>query len=79
MTDHWPASTPTPSARPGPARGHRDLARQAREIARRHPWLAGLMQRPMLPGLNGLRHLDYFLGQLAGSGLDTGASWKSSP
>jgi len=50
-----------------------DLAGQAREIARRHPWLAGLMQRPMPPGPNGLRYLDYFLGLLAGSGLDTGA------
>jgi AcrR family transcriptional regulator len=50
-----------------------DLARQAREIAQRHPWLAGLMQRPTPPGPNGLRYLDYFLGLLAGSGLDTGA------
>jgi len=50
-----------------------DLASQARDIARRHPWLAGLMQRPMPPGPNGLRYLDYFLGLLAGSGLDTGA------
>jgi len=31
------------------------------------------MQRPMPPGPNGLRYLDYFLGLLAGSGLDTGA------
>ena len=50
-----------------------DLAGQAREIARRHPWLPGLMQRPMPPGPNGLRYLDYFLGLLAGSSLDTGA------
>jgi hypothetical protein len=50
-----------------------DLAGQAREIARRHPWLAGLMQRPVPPGPNGWRYLDYFLGLLAGSGLDTGA------
>jgi AcrR family transcriptional regulator len=49
-----------------------DLAGQACEIARRHPWLAGLMQRPMPPGPNGLRYLDYFLGLLAGSRLDTG-------
>jgi AcrR family transcriptional regulator len=49
-----------------------DLARQACRIARRHPWLAGLMQRPMPPGPNGLRYLDYFLGLLAGSRLDTG-------
>jgi AcrR family transcriptional regulator len=49
------------------------LARQTRDIARRHPWLAGLLHRPMPPGPNGLRHLDYFLGLLAGSRLGTGA------
>lgn len=61
--------TPAPDPRTALA----DLARQARDIARRHPWLAGLMQRPMPPGPNGLRYLDYFLGLLAGSGLDSGA------
>jgi AcrR family transcriptional regulator len=61
--------TPAPDPRADIA----DLARQAREIARRHPWLAGLLQRPMPPGPNGLRYLDYFLGLLTGSGLDTGA------
>ena len=50
-----------------------DLVSQARDIARRHPWLGGLMQRPMPPGPNGLRYLDYFLGLLTGSRLDTGA------
>lgn len=50
-----------------------ELARQAREIARRHPWLARLMQPPYPPGPDGLRYLDYFLGLLDGSGLDTGA------
>ena len=64
----YPA-TPAPDPRAAIA----DLARQARGIAERHPWLAGLMQRPMPPGPNGLRYLDYFLGLLAGSGLDTGA------
>jgi AcrR family transcriptional regulator len=49
------------------------LARQTRDIARRHPWLAGLLHRPMPPGPNGLRHLDYFLGLLADSRLGTGA------
>jgi AcrR family transcriptional regulator len=61
--------TPAPDPRAAIA----GLARQARDIARRHPWLAGLMQRPVPPGPNGLRYLDYFLGLLAGSGLDTGA------
>ncbi len=51
-----------------------ELARQAREIARRHPWVARLMQSPYPPGPNGLRHLDYFLGLLDDSGLDTGAT-----
>jgi AcrR family transcriptional regulator len=50
-----------------------ELAGQAREIARRHPWLARLIQQPYPPGPNGLRYLDYFLGLLDGSGLDTGA------
>ena len=50
-----------------------ELARQARDIARRHPWLAALLHRPMPPGPNGLRYLDYFLGLLAGSRLGTGA------
>ncbi|MBO0816844.1 MAG: TetR/AcrR family transcriptional regulator [Actinobacteria bacterium] len=49
------------------------LASQTRDIARRHPWLAGLLHRPMPPGPNGLRYLDYFLGLLAGSTLGTGA------
>ena len=59
---------------PDPRAAIADLACQARDIARRHPWLAGLMvQRPMPPGPNGLRYLDYFLGLLAGSRLETGA------
>ena len=64
----YPA-TPAPDPRAAIA----DLARQARDIAERHPWLAGLLQRPMPPGPNALRYLDYFLGLLAGSRLDTAA------
>jgi len=64
----YPA-TPAPEPRAAIA----DLARQARDIAERHPWLAGLMQRPVPPGPNGLHYLDYFLGLLAGSRLGTGA------
>jgi AcrR family transcriptional regulator len=56
----------------GPRAAIGDLAGQARGIAQRHPWLAGLIQRPMPPGPNGLRYLDYFLGLLAESRLDTG-------
>jgi AcrR family transcriptional regulator len=74
MTDRLAAEyaypvTPAPEVREAIA----DLARQARDIARRHPWLAGLLHRPIPPGPNGLRYLDYFLGLLASSGLDTGA------
>jgi AcrR family transcriptional regulator len=57
---------------PEPRSAIADLARQARDIARRHPWLLGLLNRPLPPGPNGLRYLDYFLGLLAGSELDTG-------
>jgi AcrR family transcriptional regulator len=53
-----------------------DLAGQARQIAQRHPWVAGLLQRPMPTGPNGLRYLDYFLGLLADSALDTGAKME---
>ena len=67
----YPA-TPVPDPRTAIA----DLARQARDIAERHPWVAGLVQRPMPPGPNGLRYLDYFLGLLAGSRLDTGAKME---
>jgi AcrR family transcriptional regulator len=62
---------PAPPADKRPAIA--ELARQARDIARRHPWLARLMQLPYPPGPNGLRYLDYFLGLLDGSGLETGA------
>ncbi|HEY5400739.1 MAG TPA: AMP-binding protein [Trebonia sp.] len=65
-------ATPTPDPRAAIA----GLAGQARNIAERHPWLAGLMQRPMPPGPNALRYLDYFLGLLAGSRLDTGAKME---
>src|SRR5262249_43923660 len=36
-----------------------ELAGQARDVARRHPWLPGLLHRPPPPGPNGLRYLDY--------------------
>jgi AcrR family transcriptional regulator len=58
---------------PDPRAAIADLATQTRDIARRHPWLAGLLHPPMPPGPNGLRYLDYFLGLLAGSRLGTGA------
>jgi AcrR family transcriptional regulator len=74
MTDHVAAEYAYPgSPVADPHAAIADLARQARDIARRHPWLAGLLHRPMPPGPNGLRYLDYFLGLLAGSRLGTGA------
>jgi len=74
MTDHVAGEYAYPGTRiPEPRAAIADLARQARDIARRHPWLAGLLYRPMPPGPNGLRYLDYFLGLLAGSRLGTGA------
>jgi AcrR family transcriptional regulator len=53
-----------------------DLARQGRDIARRHPWLPAVMHRPPPMGPGTLRYLDYFLGLLAGTGLDTGAKME---
>jgi AcrR family transcriptional regulator len=67
----YPAGAP-PDARAAIA----DLAQQGREIARRHPWLAGLLQRPRPLGPNAFRYLDHFLGLLAGTGLDTGAKME---
>jgi AcrR family transcriptional regulator len=48
-----------------------DLARQGRDITRRHPWLPDAVRRPMVIGPNGLRYIDCFLGLLADSALDT--------
>jgi AcrR family transcriptional regulator len=60
---------------PGPPPGSRaaiaDLARQGRDIARRHPWLPAVMHRPPPMGPCTLRYIDYFLGLLAGTGLGT--------
>jgi AcrR family transcriptional regulator len=53
-----------------------DLARQARDIARRHPWLPAIMNRPPPMGPGTLRYIDYFLGLLAGTGLDTAAKME---
>jgi AcrR family transcriptional regulator len=53
-----------------------DLARQGRDIAERHPWLPAVLHRPPPPGPSALRYIDYFLGLLAGSPLDTGAKME---
>jgi AcrR family transcriptional regulator len=47
------------------------LARQGRDITRRHPWLPDAIRRPVVIGPNGLRYLDFFFGLLAGSEVDT--------
>jgi AcrR family transcriptional regulator len=74
MTDHLAAEYAYPSSPVlDPRAAIADLARQTRDIARRHPWLGGLLHRPMPPGPNGLRYLDYFLGLLGGSRLGTEA------
>jgi len=77
MTDQLAGEYAYPATpAPDPPAAIADLAGQARDIAERHPWLAALMQRPMPLGPNGLRYLDYFLGLLAGSRLDTGAKME---
>jgi AcrR family transcriptional regulator len=65
---------------PGPTSGPKaaiaDLARQGRDISRRHPWLPAVMHRPPPMGPSTLRYIDYFLGLLAGAGLDTAAKME---
>jgi AcrR family transcriptional regulator len=65
---------------PGPPSGSRaaiaDLARQSRDIARRHPWLPAVMNPPPPMGPCTLRYIDYFLGLLAGTGLGTAAKME---
>jgi AcrR family transcriptional regulator len=53
-----------------------DLARQGRDIARRHPWLAAAMNPPPPMGPCTLRYIDYFLGLLAGTTLGTAAKME---
>ena len=53
-----------------------ELARQGRDITRRHPWLPRVLQRPPVLGPGALRYVEYFLGLLSGSDLDTGAKME---
>jgi AcrR family transcriptional regulator len=53
-----------------------DLARQGRDIARRHRWLPAILDRPPAMGPGTLRYIDYFLGLLDGTGLDTAAKME---
>jgi AcrR family transcriptional regulator len=82
MTDQTAAEYDCPAAPPAGRAGRRaaiaGLARQSRDIARRHPWLpAALDSRPPPMGPSTLRYLDYFLGLLAGTRLDTTAKMET--
>jgi AcrR family transcriptional regulator len=65
-----------PSPPPDSRAAIADLARQGRDIARRHPWLPAVLHRPPPMGPGTLRYIDYFLGLLAGTGLDTAAKME---
>ena len=65
-----------PSPPPDSRAAIADLARQGRDIARRHPWLPAILHRPPPMGPSTLRYIDYFLGLLAGTGLDTAAKME---
>ena len=53
------------------------LARQGRDITQRHPWLPRVViSRPPLMGPAALRYVNYFLGLLSGSDLDTAAKME---
>jgi AcrR family transcriptional regulator len=66
-----------PSPPPGSRAAIADLARQGRDIARRHPWLPAVMHRPPPMGPSTLRYIDYFLGLLADTGLDAAAKMET--
>jgi AcrR family transcriptional regulator len=70
----YPDSPAAGSPAAAPRAAILDLARQGRDITRRHPWLPRAMQRPPAFGPGALRYVEYFLGLLSGSGLDTGAN-----
>jgi AcrR family transcriptional regulator len=54
-----------------------DLARQGRDITQRHPWLPrAVSTRPPVMGPTALRYVDYFLGLLSGTGVDTAAKME---
>ena len=56
-----------------------DLARQARDIARRHPWLPGLLHRPVPPGRTGCATWTTSSGCWRTPGSTPGPRWRSSP
>jgi hypothetical protein len=78
MADQTAGEYAYPPTRPAGRRAAiADLARQGRDIARRHPWLPAVMHRPPPMGPSTLRYIDYFLGLLAGTGLGTAAKMET--
>jgi len=54
-----------------------DLARQGRDITQRHPWLPrAVSTRPPVMGPTALQYVDYFLGLLSGTAVDTAAKME---
>jgi AcrR family transcriptional regulator len=54
-----------------------DLARQGLDITQRHPWLPrAVSTRPPVMGPAALHYVDYFLGLLSGTGVDTAAKME---
>jgi AcrR family transcriptional regulator len=54
-----------------------DLARQGRDITQRHPWLPrAVSTRPPVMGPAALHYVDYFLGLLNGTAVDTAAKME---
>ena len=76
MVDHVSGEYGYADPPSGPRAAILDLARQGRDITRRHPWLPRVMQRPAVTGPGALRYVEHFLGLLSGSGLDTGAKME---
>ncbi len=77
MIDQVSGEYEYPDQPPGDARAAIGaLARQGLGITQRHPWLPRIMHRPPAIGPNAIRYMDYFLGLLAGTGLDTSAKLR---
>ncbi|MFJ9418104.1 TetR/AcrR family transcriptional regulator [Streptomyces sp. NPDC101227] len=73
MVDHVSGEYELPAAPSGDWRADLfELARQARDMMRRHPWLPGAVLSHHFLGPNALRYLEFCLAALEGSGLDDG-------
>jgi len=77
MIDHVGGEYRFPRDHPGDERqAIVELARQGRDLTQRHPWLPRVMHAPPAFGPNALRYVDYFLGLLRDTGLDTAAKME---